>query len=47
MNYNKIAETLDLAAYKAEAVPQISQETELNLDQAYAIQSISPVGRCF
>ena len=45
MNYNKIAETLDLAAHKASAVPQISQDTEINLDQAYAIQSISMARR--
>ena len=41
MNYNKIAEKLDNAAFLGNAINQISLESELNLDQAYAIQSIS------
>ena len=41
MNYNKIAESLDLAAHNAEAVPQISTEKGINLEEAYAVQSIS------
>ncbi|MFT5165543.1 MAG: 2-oxo-3-hexenedioate decarboxylase [Saprospiraceae bacterium] len=41
MNYNQIAETLDLASYKAKATEQISNSTAINLEQAYAIQSIS------
>lgn len=41
MNYNKIAESLDLAAHNAEAVPQLSAEKEINLEEAYAVQSIS------
>jgi len=41
MNYNKIAEKLDNAALFGNAINQISLEYELNLDQAYGIQSIS------
>lgn len=41
MNYNQIAETLDLASFKAKATEQISNSTAINLEQAYAIQSIS------
>jgi len=41
MNYNKIAETLDLAAHTAKATAQISHTQPLNLEQAYAVQSIS------
>src|SRR5210317_1281814 len=41
MNYNKIAAKLDDAAQKAEAVEQISKSKVINLDEAYAIQSIS------
>jgi 2-oxo-3-hexenedioate decarboxylase len=41
MNYNKLAETLDQAAFSAKPVSQISQESDLTLEEAYAIQSIS------
>lgn len=41
MNYNKVAEDLDSASLNATAVPQVSLTDPLNLDQAYAIQSIS------
>jgi len=41
MNYNKIAEKLDLAAKHATACPQISSHTQFDLEAAYAIQSIS------
>ncbi|NNF21164.1 MAG: 4-oxalocrotonate decarboxylase [Saprospiraceae bacterium] len=40
MNYNKIAEKLDTAALNAKAIPQISLERKLNLEEAYAVQSI-------
>lgn len=45
MNYNQIAEKLDNAAFKAEAIPQISLSNAINLDQAYAVQSISMARR--
>lgn len=41
MNYNKIAERLDIAAQQATAIPQISLTNPLNITEAYAIQSIS------
>ncbi len=41
MNYNQIAEKLDDASYSAQAIEQISKNRELNLDEAYAVQSIS------
>lgn len=41
MNYNKIAETLDLASFNARATEQISNTHSLNLEEAYAVQSIS------
>ena len=41
MNYNKTAEILDQAAFKATAIEQISQSQAFNLEEAYAIQSIS------
>ena len=41
MNYNKIASVLDGAAQNAEAIEQISKSQDINLEQAYAIQSIS------
>ncbi len=41
MNYNQIAETLDLASFNAKAVEQISKKKSINLEEAYAIQSIS------
>lgn len=44
MNYNRLAQILDQAAKEAKPVAQLSQTTPLNLDQAYAIQSIS-IGR--
>lgn len=40
MNYNKIAEKLDKAVLQAEAIPQISIDRKLNLEEAYAVQSI-------
>lgn len=45
MNYNKIAEKLDNAAINQEAIDQISLETSFNLEQSYAIQSISMARR--
>lgn len=45
MNYNKIAETLDTAAHTAKATAQISLSQPINLDEAYAIQSISMARR--
>lgn len=41
MNYNIIAVQLDQAARTAKAVSQISKNKKINLDEAYAIQSIS------
>lgn len=41
MNYNKIAETLDQASFNAKATEQISNNQAINLEEAYAIQSIS------
>jgi len=41
MNYNKIAEKLDQAALTAVACKQISTTQKLDLNEAYAIQSIS------
>ncbi len=41
MNYNKTAEILDLASFNAKATEQISNTQAINLDEAYAIQSIS------
>jgi len=41
MNYNQLAKQLDEGAKKAKAVSQLSLEHEINLAQAYAIQSIS------
>jgi len=45
LNYNKIAETLDLAALQANATSQISHAQKINLEEAYAIQSISMARR--
>lgn len=39
-NYNRIAKQLDDAAFQAQATSQISTVSPLNLQQAYAIQSI-------
>lgn len=41
MNYNQIAQMLDQAAFQASATQQISLKHSVNLDEAYAIQSIS------
>lgn len=41
MNYNAIAQILDRAALEAEAVEQISKQHPMNLEESYAIQSIS------
>lgn len=41
MNYNAIAQILDQAALEAEAVEQISKEHPMNLEESYAVQSIS------
>ena len=41
MNYNRLAEILDVAAYRAQATQQISISYPINLQEAYAIQSIS------
>ncbi len=40
MNYNQIAEQLDKAVMEAKATTQISKNRELNIDEAYAVQSI-------
>ena len=40
MNYNKIAANLDEAVLNATPIAQISTEQSINLDEAYAIQSI-------
>ena len=45
MNYNQIAEVLDSAALNARAVSQISESRYLNLEEAYAVQSISLMRR--
>ena len=45
MNYNLIADTLDKAALYAESTSQISERKDLNLDEAYAVQSISMAKR--
>lgn len=44
MNYDKIAETLDKAAFQKQLTKQISGYRPLNLDEAYAVQAIS-IGR--
>jgi len=41
MNYNFIANQLDQAAFHAKSIEQISHTKALNLEEAYAIQSIS------
>lgn len=41
MNYNQIAQILDQAAQNAQPVEQISQQQQFQLEEAYAIQSIS------
>lgn len=41
MKYNKIAQILDEAAMNAQAIPQISINQPINLEQAYAIQGLS------
>ena len=41
MNYNQLAQQLDQAAYSATATNQLSLNQPLNLEEAYAIQSIS------
>ena len=40
MNYNQIAEQLDIAALNANPVPQISLNRNLNIEEAYGVQSI-------
>ena len=41
MNYNQLAQQLDQAAYSATATNQLSLTNPINLEEAYAIQSIS------
>ncbi|MBT8233838.1 MAG: fumarylacetoacetate hydrolase family protein [Bacteroidia bacterium] len=41
MNYNLIADSLDKAAMYATPIAQVSGQNPINLDEAYAIQSIS------
>lgn len=41
MNYNLLADKLDKASLYAEPTSQISASQDINLDEAYAIQSIS------
>ena len=41
MNYNQIAQILDQAALCATPINQISLSNKINLDEAYAVQSIS------
>lgn len=45
MNYNQLAETLDTAALTVNSVSQLSKNQSFNLDEAYAIQSISIMRR--
>lgn len=45
MNYNKIAEILDAAAKQAKATKQISLDHPIDLNAAYAVQSISVARR--
>jgi len=45
MNYNQIAQSLDQAATEAQAIEQISTQHAFNLEEAYAIQSISMARR--
>jgi len=45
MNYNLLANSLDNAALFAESTSQISARHKINLDEAYAIQSISVAKR--
>lgn len=45
MNYNKTAEILDQAAATAEPIEQISKQEKMNLEEAYAVQSISMMRR--
>jgi len=40
-NYQQLAETLDKAAFNATPVPQLSLSHTLNIEEAYAVQSIS------
>lgn len=40
-NYSQLAETLDKAAHQAIPVPQLSLSHTLNIEEAYAVQSIS------
>ncbi|MEZ4886295.1 MAG: fumarylacetoacetate hydrolase family protein [Chitinophagales bacterium] len=40
-NYNQLAEILDTAAHQAIPVPQLSLSHTLNIEEAYAVQSIS------
>lgn len=40
-NYSQLAETLDNAAHQATPVPQLSLSHTLNIEEAYAVQSIS------
>lgn len=41
MNYNQLAQQLDQAAFSATATDQLSLTNPINLEEAYAIQSIS------
>lgn len=41
MNYNQLAQRLDQAAFDAKSTSQLSINHSINLDEAYAIQSIS------
>ena len=41
MNIEALAERLDTAAVSARAIPQLSKEFELQLDDAYRIQAAS------
>ena len=45
MNYHQIAKLLDDAARNAKAIAQISTEQNFNLQEAYAIQSLSMMRR--
>lgn len=44
-NYHQLAETLDKAALQAIPVPQLSLSHRLNIEEAYAVQSISMARR--
>lgn len=41
MNFSQLAETVDQAALKAQAIPQFSLDHKFNVDESYEIQNLS------